>query len=383
MQAIDLTTDEIWDRFTQADLKEQAATFLAILDAGEMDGDLAFDMLGEIKTKLPQDPTGYAHYKDLVWQLREEAPDVYKHEYGYLHHSLITLAINNGNWDEIPGLLDAFRHEPDLDIFALVIDQLVYHGLERILIPVLVDVATDIPADPEIVPWAIAEFVSEIGHLMLWEYLDTKPTPIPNDPDFLTATMPYVPEWTEGWLERFVPRLSVNKLPSAWSRADFAPSLGSEQWQVNMHNLLAEFVADQRRAGIPYGRADMAWEQIAIALVKQAGLRETVQQRKRRKKTKPVRNASLIPTYATLNKTLADLMPIVGGKPLHLAATIELLPAYLRFIKCLGLASEKEVNMGFRKMRKLAANIENPLNYYSVDNRCIANVKAAWEDKKI
>lgn len=382
MTTLDFTTDEFWESFWESDLEEQVETYIAVLDAGRIDGESAFEMLETIQGQLPDNAAGHARYKGLVWQLRDNFPDVYKKEALYFHKSLITFAINDANWDEIPDLLDVFRDETDLDMYTMVIGQMLYHGLENILIPVLVDAVPHVLAKSGIFQWAKEEFVNRIGRLMLWEYLDATAIPDPNDSDFLVATKPYVSKWAEGWLERYVPRLSVNNSLEDWSPEDFGPSVDEKQWKTNAHNLLAEFVAEQRRAGIPYGRGDMAWDQIALALVMQAGFDEISEERKRLK-IKVLKARSLIPAFATLNKSLASLLPFLGARPFQMAATLELLPAYLRFIKNLGLVSEDEVNREFRKMHKLIDNIDRTLRYYEVDEVCISNVESAWEEKEL
>jgi hypothetical protein len=336
-------------------------------------------MLEEIANTLPEGADYHARYADLVWQLRQKAPDAYKQESKYFHRTLISFAIEDDRWDEIPALLDVFRNETDVDTYYGVVHQMAYYGLEKLIVPVMADALPKIKTAPNLVEWAADEFASEIGRLMLWDYLDTNPTPIPNDPAFLSATAPFVPQWKEGWLERFIPRLTA-ETPSAWQPADFSPSLGNEQVRTNLHNLLAEFVADQRQAGIPYGRADMAWEQIATAIVRQAGISSSKKGRSSKsKKKKILQHISLIPTYATLNKSLAELVPFLGGRPFHLAATLELLPAYLGFITHLGLITEDEAVRALQTLRPLTDNISNPLDYYGADRRCIANVLAAWE----
>jgi hypothetical protein len=133
--------------------------------------------------------------------------------------------------------------------------------------------------------------------------------PVPNDPAFLSATAPYVPQWKEGWLERFIPRLTA-KPPFAWSFADFSPSLGYEQLQTNIHNLLAEFVADQHQRGIPYGRADMAWEHRAIVKPQDQSDKRAIAA----VKTEGIQNIFLIPAYATTTN-LSLTGSILGAFP--------------------------------------------------------------------
>ena len=375
----DPDADTFWDVFSEAGLEQKIETFLAVLDSGKMDDELAFEMLEEIANNLPEGADYHARYADLVWQLRQKAPDAYKKDCKYFHRSLISFAIEDDRWNEIPSLLDIFRHETDVDITYQVVHQMAYYGLGKLIVPVMVDALPAIKVSPNLIGGTGEEFASEIARLMLWDYLDSTSTPIPNDPAFLSATAPYLPQWKEGWLERFVPRLSA-KTPSAWQPADFSPSLGGEKLQTNLHNLLAEFVADQHQAGIPYGRADMAWEQIAIAIVKQAGISHSKKGRKDKSKNKKsLPQISLIPTYATLDKSLAKLFSFLGGKPFHFAATLELLPAYLHFITRLGLATEDDAVRALHNIRPLISHVSRTLTYYGADKRSVSNILSVWE----
>ena len=369
--------ENFWDIFEEAKVEQQVETLLAVLDAGQMDHELAFEMMDEIEKSLSKSTSGRAQYAELVWKIRDKAPEAYQHEAKYFHHDLIRFAIDDERLGEIPGLLDIYRHEDDVDTYYQIIYELVYHGLHKILISVMVDSVVPIQKSPNLFDWAEEEFRAEIAKLMLWEYLETSPSPSAHDNDFLAATKPYV-DWKEGWLERYIPRLS-GAAPSAWQTSDFAPEQGVETLNLNLHNLLAEFVAEQHRAGIPYGRADMAWHGIAMALTQKNGIGQVKQRNKKPAKQSIVKKFTLIPTFDTLDKTLSDFIPMLGGKPYHLAATVELLPAYLKFVVQVGLVSDVERLQAIKNLAKLPKNIPNILGYYESDERCIANVLAVWK----
>ena len=388
---LDLSDDNFWDAFGSATAEEQARYFLKLLDEGEMDGDLAFDMLETLRAHLSTDAAGHALYAELVRQLREKAPEAYRGESRYFHQTLLTFAIEDGRREDIPALLEPFRRETDLDIYSRVVDALSYHGLERELVPVMSEALSAIKADPNLADWGVNEFAEDIMRLMLWIYLDTAASPSPDDADFLAATEPYG-QWAEGWLEKFVPRFAAAS-PSAWKPDDFALSLKREPYRENLLAMLAEFVADCHRDGIPYERGYAAMHQIAHALEEQTkearenslyrpSARRVSARRlkKSRKWTKPL-PSPLLPAYETLNKTLADLMPmIIGGRPYHLAATLELLPRYFRFLLRLGLVSEDEVRGVRQKLRSFPKTVADGLAYYGVDRRCVENMFAAWEE---
>ncbi len=378
----DLSSDEFWDEFANATPEEQAQFFLEVLNSGGMNSDLAFDLLDVIEHSISPDPEGHARYAELVRQLREKAPEAYQSEALYFHHTLLTFAIEDGRWEDIPGVLEHYRQETALDTYILVVDEAAYHGLERVIAPVMQEAFPLIKKREGLAEWGIAEFGGYIMRLMLWIYLDTTASPSPDDPDFLASTAPYG-QWAEGWLEKFVPRFAAGS-PSAWKPDDFAPTLDKETYQENLLLMLAECVAACHREGIPYERAYIATIEIAKALLEQA---KSVRRRAKRstkakkgKKKAELFSAMLIPTYGTLNRTLVDLVPFIGGRPYHLVAALELLPRYLRYLLRLGLVSETEVKHALRKLRSLPPNVVGSLEYYDVDRRAVDNMLTAWED---
>ena len=379
---IDPLSDEFWDEFGNADPEQQVQRFLQMLDAGQMDNELAFEMLEILQHSLSEDAEGHVRYAELVWQLREKAPEAYRQEALYLHQTLLTFAIEDGRWDDVPKVLEHYRRETDLDIYMLVVDEAAYHGLERDIVPVMQEAFPLIKEQEGLMEWGIVEFGGYIMRLMLWIYLDTAASPSPDDADFLAATAPYG-QLTEGWLEKFMPRFTAAS-PSAWKPDDFAPTLDKDTYPENLLLMMAECVADSHREGIPYERAYIATIEIAKALLEQAqSVRKRAKRRAKGKKGKTkgsLISAMLIPTYSTLNKTLADLVPFIGGRPYHLVAALELLPRYLQFLLRLGLVSEAEVDHALRQLSPLPPAVLGVLEYYSVDRRAVNNMLAAWED---
>jgi hypothetical protein len=377
--------DELWESFEEADLEGKVKIFLQTLESGKMDEEYAFEMLDDLHDKLNQsEQPGRTRYAELVSQLRQQAPEAYRKDRRYYHQNLISDAVADGRWEMIPELLSPFTEETNLDVYNQVIDQLKYHGLGQLLIQVMAQALPEISKNGDLFEWAKEEFSGELMRLQLWNYLETAESPRADDPALLEVTLPYG-SWKAGWLERFVPRFTA-KMPSNWQATDFGPTVDADQWEINLHDLLAEFVADRHWAGIPYGRADMAWESIALALTRQfnvpagKGRKKGVKKEKSGGKTTHPAPAgsSLIPTYQAMDKTLVDLFPFLGGQPSKAAAAVELLPAYLHFLARLGLIHPSEMDLALRDLKPLVEHLQQPLRYYGADDRMIANALGAW-----
>jgi len=391
--APELTGDDLWDEFQQADLPDQQAIFLRALEAGELDDEYAFEMLETIHGQLDNTPAGRALYAELVGQLQDKAPELYKQSAGYYNTYLIKDAIENQHWEALPVLLVPYVEEPErsIETFIQVQEQLRYHGQLSLLIQVMQDAWPQLSQSSEVLPWAIEEFAGDLMHAHLFHYLEMTPSPQVNDPVLLEVTAPYG-DWKEGWLERFVPPMSA-PAPSAWQPEDFGLAVDADRWDENQRRLLTEFVADRHRAGIPISRAFMVLEQLSMALEQQFATsalptlthvkRRYKGKRSRSKTQQPTLRSFLIPSYATMDKILVDLFPFLSGYPYKAAAVVEALPAYLHFLARLGLIHPTEMDAAFVDLRRLLPHSERILESYGADNVAIANVLHAWSDDVI
>jgi len=386
--------DQLWAQFERADLEGKVTLFLRSLEAGELDDEYAFEMLSEMRSQLDlSGPQARARYAELVERLRQQAPDLYEESIHYYHEDLIYDAVTDGRWEALPELLTPFAEDPDLDLFSMVIDRLMYHGQIQPLIETMAQAWSKISESANLLPWAIDEFGGRLMHLNLLHYLETSENARPDDSLLLETTTAYG-EWKEGWLERFVPHLT-SPAPSAWQPADFDETVDADQWHDNLNDLLAEFVADQHRAGIPYGRGYMAWAQLAEALEQQFVAPSAPSSRrgkgsrkgkgkKRGAKTQSARpSSSLVPRYQTTDKALVDLPPFLEAQPYRAAATLELLPAYLYFLAHLGLVHPTEMDEALAELQPLKEHAPRAIASYGADPRAVDTVAAAWSDEAL
>jgi len=385
--------DRLWMQFERADIEGKEAIFLNALEAGKLDDEYAFEMLTDIHSELDiRDPTVRARYAALVERLCQQAPDLYQHSIAYYHEYLIQFAIIDGRWEALPDLLAPFAEKPDhtIETFTRVIEQLEYHGQVQPLIQVMAQAWPAVSKSAEILPWAIDEFAGRLMQLHLFDYLETTRAPRADDPALLEATAPYG-QWKEGWLERFTPRLTASA-PWSWRPTDFGEAVDADQWRDNLDNLLAEFVADRYQAGVPYSRGHMAWVQLSKALKLQFAAptsskgkqsRKGRKGEKRRKASPVATSSSLVPTYQTMDKTLAALFPFLGAQPYKVAAVMELLPAYLHFLARLGLIHPTEMDTALEELGQLVVHAQRALDNYGADPRAVDAVTAAWSEEAL
>jgi len=378
--------EDLWEEFQAADLESKVALFLEGLGAGELDDGYAFEMLSHIRSELDlRDPQARARYAGLVERLRQQAPALYHQSIGYYHENLIHDAVADGRWETLPGLLSPFAEKPDLDMFYIVLDRLMYHGQIQPLIQVMTSAWAWVSESPSLVPWAAEEFAGRLMILFLFDYLETADAPRPDDPALLEATATYG-EWKEGWLEQFITCLTA-PAPSPWQVADFGQAVDADQWHDNLDNLLTEFVADRHRAGVPYSRGYMAQTQLGEALGRQFTTPAAPRGKRGRKgrdlALPAAPSSSLLPRHQTMDETLVELFPFLGAQPYKAAAVMELLPAYLHFLARLGLIHSTEMDAALEELLPLSAHMPRVLENYGADPRAVDAVTAAWSKESL
>ncbi len=377
--------DRLWTQFKEANLEDKQAIFLSALEMEEMDNEYAFEMLSAIRSELdPRDSAAHACYAELVEQLRQQAPDLYKQSIAYYHENLIHDAVADGRWDAIPELLAPCADDSNIDTFFRIVDQLLYHDQIQPLIQVMTPACQQIAESNRLVPWTIDELAGLLMNLNLFDYLARSPAPRANDPALMKAmevTAPYV-EWPEGWLERFVPRLST-PAPSPWQPSDFDEAVDADQWHENLNDLLAEFVSDRHQAGVPYSRGYMAWIQLSKALCQQFSAPAATRGRnKGKKKHTQAPSSPLLPRFQTLNESLGELFPFMGAQPYKAAATVELLPAYVHFLARLTLIHPTEMDTALAELKPLNEHLR-ALENYGGDPRAVDAIDAAWSEETL
>jgi hypothetical protein len=386
--------DRFWERFEAADLKGKEALFEKALASGEGGSGAAFEMLGEVRDTLDLDnPQHRARYAALVKQLRERAPDAYGENAGYYRRNLISDAVAAGRWEDVPSLLAPFADElaTDLDLFSQIIDQLSYHGCIQPLIQVMARAWPSVQDSDEVTDWGVDEFAGRLMKLHLFHYLETTDEPRANDPELREATAPYG-EWEDAWLERVIPRLTAPE-PSDWDVEDFGPTVDADRWQENLTGLLAEFVADGHRAGVPYSRGDMAWTQLGQILRYQLAVPTRPFEvegggtpggrRRRRQELLIPAPLPLVPRYPTVEKSLVDLFPFFGAEPYQAIALMELLPSYLHFLARLDLIHPVQMDAALDELRPLSKHTPRIVRSYGADPRAVEAVGAAWSSETL
>jgi hypothetical protein len=367
--------DARWEEFEAADLPGRIALFEAAA-SGVLDHDEAFEMLNLIREELDpaRRPANRAQYAALVERLKREAPAAYQAEAHYLIPDVIADIAAEGRWGALPDLLKDLipNAAKGADQFDLVIDRLMYHGQTRPLLEAMRAAWPQVSRSPELLPWAIDDFTARLILLLFYDYVETAAQPRADDPVLIKATRPYG-ELLADWAERAIRHLSA---ATPWTPDDFGEAVDAEQWQANLHGLLFEFMADQRRAGVPLTRLELARTPWYDALYEALSAPQA-QGWKRKGSASP-----LTPDRQRLDKILAESFQLLSAHPHQVAGAIELLPAYLHFIARRGLLARLGLHAAFERLQPLARNGQALLDRYG-EPALAAAVGAAWAEARL
>lgn len=364
----------IWELFENATPEQQVMIFERTLETGVLTDDYAFEFLSAIRGDCdPDTPEGRAAYTSFLDQLREQAPKLYQQSSHYYHRDLISFAIIEGRWGDLPDLLTDYTSGDHLDLFTMVVAQLKYHGQVKILVEAMKTAYPKIEASSQYVQWAGEEFAGKLMEVMLVDYLETSADPRPDDPEFLEVTA-CLPSWKEGWLEWFIPTVTRPE-PTEWKPLDFAGNPGSQDWQHKFATMQLECIAALWRAGVPLTRGLLAWHKWGEIFHNQ---HKTARKRKQ-KSINGALSRYLIPQAKQMDQTLGESFSLMGGEPYEVAAALELMPAYLDFLTDFGLIQPDEAQQAFQQIKPLVEQTPQILKYYESDPVAIQNMLAAWD----
>jgi len=359
-----------YEEFEASDYEARIALFKRTLDDVElMDGEMAFEMLSGLFTPAAE-RNERDRYDLLIESLRERLPEVYKKE----AHLLLENRILNALVMKRPEAVRTLTLElaelagVHIDIWNLVESRLAYHGYLDTLVEAMRLAWPEVRASHEIVPWGKDEFNERSLQYETLNYIAKTPEPKGDDPALLERLVFFAGESLDvDRMRAIVGHLSGQterqwmmddfKLapPKRRSRDDWDGEAGEEEVKevrkldpakINLYDLTLQFVNYAHRIeDVAWTKANLASGRIFNFIVRRhAGeleyresmfdstLRSMGHKRGPIKKFKRYEHL-LCPDRERLDMFLAENLQFLNHQPHKVAATMELIPAWMRFLE--------------------------------------------------
>jgi hypothetical protein len=366
-----------WEEFEREDYGGQIALFTQTLDDRElMDEEMAFEMLAAIYGKAIQHGER-DRFDALISALRERRPDLYDHDAHHYLEWMIADAVATGQLDKVPAMATelAQRAGKDLDTAYHVVDLLAYHGQLSTLVDMMRTGWESVQQGKGLVSWAVPEFAARAVAYEVFDYVESTSSPDVSDPNLLERLAPY-PDAEVDEIGRFIRGLT-GETARAWTASDFR-GLHKEKAASNLVELVMEFEGWLRRdEGVPYTKAELATRHIreyirerAAGHLKshEAAFGATPRPARRKRKGGRGRASNpLCPDRASLDYYLAGLLGFMNPQPHEAAATLELIPAWLRFLESRGLIDAATRANALRELSGLSSELAELLDKLSAD----------------
>jgi hypothetical protein len=373
--------NERWEEFKAKDLEGRIAVYLATLEDKElMDDEMAFEMLNVLHDELAK-----ANQRDrfplLVKALRDRLPEVYKKSAHYYLSWLISDALVLGQLAKVPSRARALARTAgrDIDTFNRTLEQLEYHGQLATLVEIMPIAWARVKKSRNVVPWGVTEFAERAAGYEIFAYLEKTPSPDPRDPVLLERLRLYLDNVDLDYLEIFLTYIS-GRASRVWTIADFtirpekqhsrrqkgggdeeeAPDPGRR----NLAYLTAEFLGHMHREEkVSFTRGNQGKKGILNYLNQRLdgelepkkSLWESGKRSRKRTPLNVTRDLShlLCPDHGTLDRFLAGYLGFLNFQYYPAAATMEMVPAWLRFLKTRGLIDAEQQNRTFEALSDL------------------------------
>jgi hypothetical protein len=348
-----------WHEFEEQDYEGQIALFRKTLEEKElMDDEMAFDMLDALYMKSIE-----RHDRDrfnaLVDALRERLPNVYAQSAGFYLDLQLTNILASGRLEMLPSFTSALAEVTDeqIDTFNRIVAMLAYHGQLEFLVEVMRLAWPQVRESPDIFAWAINEFAKRAQRYLILNYLEHNPAPDAADPA-LREQLEFYGEVVSERVSQYC-TLLTGQLQKHWTMGDFqfqqsrrrardefdedeeAPPL--DEARQNLHDLSIEFLGYLRREeDAPYAKGDVGREEIVHYLLdrfdgklepRESMLKAALRRKPKSKPTPRPPEHVLCPDRRTLDQYLTGLMTLLNYHPHKAGATLELMPAWLRFLE--------------------------------------------------
>ncbi|MGH9766742.1 MAG: SEC-C domain-containing protein, partial [Blastocatellia bacterium] len=348
------------EEFEESDYERRIEIFRQSIEDDLMDDEQAFEMLNELFYQAAE-RNERDRFDALAEELRQRLPEVYKQE----EHNMLEWRIINALAAERYELAGALTREmaplahKRIDDWNWIERRMAYHGQLTVLVESMRLAWPEVKISTKILPWGIDGFRHRGLQYELLSCVAQTPSPDPNDSVLLDRLKFFDEEIKMDRLTAILDCLA-ERSKRQWTLDDFRLTPPGGTWRKkkkvvddafdagaqNLFDLAMQFVAYAHRVeGVLYTRAEMAAQEIRRFIMSRErrgleyrddafnpSLDEEKQGRGSAKKFKRYEHM-LCPDRERLDRHLAELFDPVTARSHTVAATMELIPAWLRFIE--------------------------------------------------
>jgi hypothetical protein len=388
---LDQERSALWEEFEDAKLDRLTEIFLRTLENPElMDEEFAFEMLMAIR-----DRHSIAAFHEALKALIEQRPDLYEHDAAYYLDWQIADALAAGYSDRLPELCRSLADTAGkhLDEIYTTLELLLYHGQLAPASEMLRRAWPLVRKSKDYFPGATDELASRAQDLSALAYLEHADYPAADDPQ-LTTVLEEVDSIDPSRLAEYI-ALVAGLSRRTWSLDDVAIRTSSDREKkpdpahLQLIDLTLAFIGEAwREDGIPLSRSDLGRISLIEYIVqrhdgklsdKGQRPRPSAQARKGKGILQPEPTNLLLPDYSTLDRHLASFLGFLSAKPYAAAATLELLPAWLRFLESRALITPEQRAAALADLRPLVHQAEGIWKERSDGAVLAANIRREWE----
>lgn len=364
--ADEIAREERYEEFhAEQEYEARIALLFKTMDEGLLDEESAFDMMDTIyqqSTKFSDE--GRERFNSLAATLRERFPDIYANDAEFYTDWLVTNAFATNSLDKLPALADEVASiiGEELDTFYNISDRFAYYQQLDLIVQMMRKGYPDLQEQSaNYFDGVVEDFLSKAIDHELFAYLEEKPTAHGLAPILRQRIESYQHDdirWAQ--IERSLSYMS-GQAGKEWTLADFALDEDlsgddfdpeDEEMSDNLLNFTTQFLHYLRSAeDVGYAKGELARQGIhkyilernAGELVEQESMFERLanpnRKRKEPKQVKPIH--LFVPDPQTLNVYFGSRMTLFNPQYYAVAATYELLPAWLRYLESNNFISAK------------------------------------------
>lgn len=381
--------DAFWDEFEPCDYEGQTALFLKTFDTPELHSHGATVEMLEVIRRGAAQHDDWDGFEILIRAFQERLPDAFAESAACCISWLIDGRVARGRFDDVAPLArEIATYAGDhIDIFNLTLDSLAYHCDLSTLVEMMRIGWPGVRDSSEILPRGVDEFADRAWRYEMLSYCGQAASPRPDDPELIERLEFYVESVNRDFVAAFIESVAglVHQGP--------IPGKAKVAWCRRVcFEFLGHLLRGQRMSP---GKADLGSENLCTYLIRRLNgqlehsprLYDPGRRPRRRsgKASRTQRHAVhiLCPDARTFDPYLASQIDFFSARYYTMAATMEVIPAWLRFLELRQLIDSQEHLSTLRGLAHLHADLLKLWKEYSDDPSLHEAAVQAWQEPQL